>query len=201
LPAPLEELLAQVDAVEREARSLVEALDEAQLNWQPEGGRRWSVGQCLDHLARINTFYIDTVMPAVHDAARSGAGSFNGLHPTWLGRRFVASLEPPVARKLKVPLASLAPPSRVRRDGILNDLVTGHQPYRELVALSAGLDTDRVRVRNPFYNRVRMRLSTVLLVIPAHDRRHMWQARNVLTELRKSGAGRPDTRPAVQGSE
>jgi hypothetical protein len=186
LPAPLEELLAQVDAVEREARSLVEALDEAQLNWQPEGGRRWSVGQCLDHLARINPFYIASVMPAVQQASQA-EGTFSGLHPTWLGRRFVASLEPPVTRKLKVPLESLAPPSRVARDRILNDLVAGHQPYRDLVHLGARLDTDRVRVRNPFFRRVRMRLSTVLLVIPAHDRRHLWQAGNVRKAMPTSG--------------
>jgi hypothetical protein len=187
LPAPLGELLAQIDASEREARALVEGLDEAQLNWQPEGGRRWSVGQCLDHLARINPFYIASVMPTVEETARRGAGTFNGLHPTWLGRRFVASLEPPVTMRLKVPRASLAPPSRVARDRVLDDFAASHRPYRDLVHLAAALDTDRVRVRNPFFTHVRMRLSTVLLVIPAHDRRHLWQAQNVVRELKPSG--------------
>jgi hypothetical protein len=50
---------------------------------------------------------------------------------------------------------------------------------------TAVVDANRVIAPNAILKRVTMRLSTVLLIIPAHDRRHLWQAANV-NALRRS---------------
>ncbi len=176
LPDALQALIDQVDAAETEARALVSGLDDREVNWQPEEGR-WSVAQCLDHLARMNVFYVNAVMPAARDGAGRGAGTFSGLHPGWFGRWFIRHLEPPIRRKSKVPTPEALPRAHIPRDEVVAAFADSHRPYRELVALAAGTDPDRVIVRNPFLALVRMKLSTILMIIPAHDRRHLWQAR------------------------
>ena len=180
LPIELQTLIDDVDAVEQDARGLVRGLDDRQANWQPGGGQAWSIAQCLDHLARINGFYVEAVLPRVRRAAEGTPEPFASLAPTWMGRKFVASLEPPVVRRFKAPNARVTPASQMPVADALASFLNSHTRYRELVRLCAGLDPNRVRVPNPFFKWAWMRVSTVLLVIPAHDRRHLWQARNVL---------------------
>ena len=183
LPAALHALVDEVDRLEAEARRVVEGLDDRQVNLPPPGGG-WSVAQCLDHLARMNVFYVEAVTADARRAAKT-AGAFAGLHPGWVGRWFVRSMEPPVKRKMKAPIAEVRPGPTLSREEAVDAFVASHGPYRELVALAAETNPDRVIVHNPFYKRVRMKLSTVLLIVPAHDRRHLWQARNVVETIRK----------------
>lgn len=181
LPEALQKLIDETDAAEDEARRVVGGLDDAQVNLSPPGGG-WSAAQCLDHLARMNVFYVDAVMPDARRAARN-PGAFDGLHPGWFARWFIRSMEPPVTRKLKAPNAEVTPGPRLTRDQAVEAFITSHGPYRELVAIAAETDPDQVIVRNPFYKRVRMKLSTILLIVPAHDRRHLWQATRVVKQI------------------
>jgi len=182
VPAPLQDLLDQIDACERDARALAGDLTDAQLNWQP-GDTAWSVGQCLEHLALINVFYLKGMDAAVQAAVQRGTSAFRDLAPTVLGRWFVAQMEPPVRLKVQT-LASLVPPSAVSRDQVQQRYEASHEAYRDLVKACAEVDVNQVIVRNPFYRLIRMRMATVVLVIPAHDRRHLWQARQLVADPR-----------------
>jgi hypothetical protein len=44
---------------------------------------------------------------------------------------------------------------------------------------SSGIESTSVRFRNPFVPLLRFTVGTGLLVINAHDRRHLWQAERV----------------------
>lgn len=182
LPRELQALIDEVNRLEDEARRLTEGLDDRQVNLQPPGGG-WSVAQCLDHLARMNAYYVGSVMPVARAAAKT-PGAFDGLHPGWFARWFINSMEPPVKRKLKTPTSEVSPALEIPRDRAVEAYIDSHGPYRELIAIAAVTNPDRVIVRNPFYKQVRMKLSTILLVVPAHDRRHLWQARVVVEKLK-----------------
>ena len=179
LAPDLARLLDQIDAAAADARALTAGLTDTQANWQPGGGTGWSVAQCLKHLSLANGVYVAHFLP-VAERARSGPHrAFAGLHPTWFGRRFVASMEPPARRKIKT-FKNLVPPSSIPLATALADYLASHDGYRQLVTIAGEVDTDRVVTANPFVRAVRMRLSTALLVVPAHERRHLWQARQVL---------------------
>ena len=177
LPAPLQDLLDQIDACENAARAVLTPLTEGQVNWQPASGR-WSIGQCLDHLRAINVFYVSGFLTLTERARDRASGGFTGLRPSWLARQFIASLEPPPRFRAKAS-KRVAPASRVRRDEVLAGFEASHEPYRALVRAAADVDVNRVTGPNPFFRLVPMSLAAVLLVIPAHDRRHLWQARQV----------------------
>ena len=183
LPRELQGLLDEIDHCERDAASLVADLDDASVNWRPPGGG-WSVAQCLHHLAVINEFYLRECRSYLN-AGRQAGHAFAGLQPTMWGRAFVRWLEPPVRMKSKAaPVAQPAP--SIPRDQLLPLFKASHDEYRALVHDCADVDVNRVTMPNPFLTRVRMRMATILLVIPAHDRRHLWQARKVKELLRAS---------------
>ncbi|MEZ5419353.1 MAG: DinB family protein [Vicinamibacterales bacterium] len=179
LPPELTALLSAADAAEADARTIVAGLTDAQANWQPDGGAAWSVTQCLDHLARTNEVYVGRFLPEVERAGADGRGPFRGLHPTWFGRKFLAVLEPPVTQKAKA-FKNIVPAPALPIADALARYVSSHEAYRRLVTASAAVDVNRVVVPNPFVRGLRVRTSTALQVIPAHDRRHLWQARQVL---------------------
>ena len=154
-------------------------LSDAQANWQPGPGTGWSVAQCLEHLAMPTASTSPHFLPVAERARAASAGPFSGLHPTWFGRWFAGSMEPPPRQKTKT-FKNLVPPSSIPVARALADYLASHDRFRELVAVAAAVDANRVVTPNPFVRAVRMRLSTALLVVPAHDRRHLWQARQVL---------------------
>ena len=177
LPQELQRLLDEIDQCEHDAETLIADLDDATANWQPPPGGRWSVAQCLHHLAVINEFYLRNCRGYVN-AGRQAGHRFAGLHPTMWGRSFVRWLEPPARMKTKAaPVAQPAP--SIPRDQLLPLFKASHNEYRALVHDCADVDVNRITMPNPFIKRVRMRMATILLVIPAHDRRHLWQARKV----------------------
>jgi hypothetical protein len=184
LASELRDLLDQVDACEARAQRLVINLDEEGVNRVPSapGASRWSIAQCLEHLTLMNDFYLRGWHDAVEAAAAAGRGPFNGLRPTAMGRWFVRSMEPPARFKSNA-VATVTPPSRIARAGLVDRYRASHEGYRELVRASAAVDVNRVVQPNPIVTRLRMRLATVLLIIPAHDRRHLWQAEQVRRAL------------------
>lgn len=181
LHSELQALLDAIDAAEAEARSLTAELTDVQGNWQPDGGARWSIAQCLDHLATINLFYVDPFLRVAEAAAPGGPGAFRGVRPTWFGRKWVSILEPPVKQRAKAP-TRVQPRSAIPIGEACGAYVASHSPYRRLVALANERDVNRLRAPNPFLRAVPVRTATALQVVPAHDRRHLWQARQVLAD-------------------
>lgn len=188
-PADLQALLSELERTDQEARQLASDLTEAQLNWQPGGGTAWSVAQCLDHLAQINTIYIAALREAVHGVKPGAVPRRGPIHPGWFGRWFIGAMEPPPKRKLKTPKKALPAAHKSAAD-VLRAFVAAHDEVRSLVQEAREMDLNRVRFKNPFVGLLRFTVGTGLLIIGAHDRRHLWQARQVLKALEAERSNR-----------
>ena len=175
LPQDLNSLVDAWIEIERETDALLAPLDDEQFNWSPLAGR-WSIGQCFDHLNIINAEYARHIREAVAAARAAGLGRREPIAPTWFGRRFVASMEPPVRLKIKTARRMRPAPRRLKAE-VWPEFVRQHKQLREFVSGDcAGVDLNRARFRNPFVPLVWMRAGTGLNVMTAHDRRHLWQA-------------------------
>ena len=97
---------AQLAGIHATLDRLLAGISAAQLNWQPDGGQRWSIGQCLDHLTKSADLYskpIDDAIGAAPPATPRVA------RPNLPGRAFLWFIEPPV--RLKTPAPGTAHPA------------------------------------------------------------------------------------------
>jgi hypothetical protein len=177
LPPDLAGLLTDFENSDLQARRIAGALSDAQINWRPSD-TAWSIAQCLDHLGRGNTIYAAALQQAVQQA-RVAPPSRNGpLRPGWLSRLFIWSLEPPPRFKMRTP-KKIVPAASHRREEVLEMFLRSQEEMRSIVRDGADLDLNRIRFHNPFIGTLRFTVGAGLLIIAAHNRRHLWQAEQV----------------------
>jgi hypothetical protein len=179
LPADIQQVLDEIDDSDRAADALVATLSDAQFHWQPDGGRSWSIAQCLEHLATINVVYGGAVREGIELARQQGWARSGELKPGFFGQKFIESQEPPVKRRVRAP-GTVRPGSQLTRDEILRRYHAAHEDVKRLIRNAATIDANRATFPNPFLKIVRVKVATGLRVIAAHDRRHLWQAEQVL---------------------
>lgn len=191
-PADLQAILNELDRTDAEARQLVSTLTEAQLNWQPGGGTGWSVAQCLDHLARSTALYAPALLEAVRKAKAKASSRRAGtpIQPPWLGRWFIRDLEPPPKRKFKSPKKARPATQQLNSANVLKAFLAAHDQVRTVIEEARELDLNRIRFRNPFLRFLPWTIGTGLLILGAHDRRHLWQAEQVLKAMQEPSAAK-----------
>lgn len=182
LPADLQILADAMNAADATADALASRVSDDELFWQPGEGRRWSIALCLDHLAVANSIYGAAIGKAVTEARLRGLQRTGPAVPGFFGRRFVASLEPPVKRRSAAP-GKIKPRPGANRDEILRSYHQAHDEIRRIIAEATSIDVNRATFPNPLFPLFRVKVSTGLNVIAAHDRRHLWQAAQVEKEL------------------
>ena len=181
LPIDLQVFWDDLDSADRRAEALSAALSDEQFFWRPDAGR-WSVALCLDHRAVANTVYGAGMAQALEVARTRGWSRRGPGTPGFFGRKFAESLEPPAKRRTRAP-AKITPRPARPRDEILSEYRAAHDRIRELLRAAATLDTNRATFVNPFIGFVRVKVATGFLVISAHDRRHLWQAEQVVAHM------------------
>jgi hypothetical protein len=179
LPPDLRQLVDDWLEIERQTDALLGPLDDEQFNWCPPGA--WSIGQCLDHLNTMNTVYLDRIKTAISAAKAAGYARHGPISPTWWGRKFIASQEPPVRMKFKTP-RRMRPASRKLKAEVWPEFVRLHGQLRTIVTLDAlHVDLNKASFPNPFVPAITMRAGTALCALAAHERRHLAQAHHVRT--------------------
>ena len=164
----------------QQAQILVGNLSDAALNWQPNGGKSWSICQCLEHLATTNTLYEGAMRDAIErneGHVLPGSGVYRPAG--WPSRKFIQSMEPPPTRKFRAFRKIIPKASGYRAEEALSRFLRAQQRLNEFVFQSREMDLGSIRFRNPFLKGVRLTVSSGLLLIGAHNRRHLWQAETV----------------------
>jgi hypothetical protein len=189
-PEDLQAILNELDRTDAEARNLVSKLTEAQLNWQPGGGTGWSVAQCLDHLTQSTVLYTPALQASVRKAKAKAflEHTRKPIQPPWLGRWFIRDLEPPPKRKFKSPKKARPATQQLNSANVLKAFLAAHDQVRAVIEEARELDLNRIRFRNPFLRFLPWTVGTGLLILGAHDRRHLWQAQQVLKAMQEPSA-------------
>jgi hypothetical protein len=177
LPAEIQALIDQLATTEAEARAVADGLSDELSRWATAPGS-WSVSQCIDHLAVSNREYIKAMELAAGRGRARGCLRKQLAKPGLFGSWFIRSIEPPVKRRFKAPQA-ICPRTAPPLADSLDSLVASHDRVREFLVSNADLDLASIHFPNPFIPGVRFSLATGIHVIPAHERRHLWQARMV----------------------
>ena len=177
MSVPLRVASQDLRANEELAKKLAEGVSADQANWHP-AANSWSIWQCLDHLSRINGVYSIALREALVRSASGRSGKTEVLSPGALSAWFVRSLEPPVRTKMKTPRKGV-PGQSGNLDEALRGFLASRDAIRGIAESGEGADLNRIRFRNPFIPLLRFTVGAGLLIINAHDRRHLWQMEQI----------------------
>jgi hypothetical protein len=172
------DLEQQLDRSIEEARAVLDGLTPDQVNWRPAPDR-WSIGECISHL----NVSIRAVLPALDRAVetareRGFAGTGTGRYG-WFANWMVRAQEPPVKRRVKT--FPVFQPVAARHDAarLLPEFRAVRGELRERLARAEEIYWGRAKVVSPASRFFRLPFGAYVAFLLAHDRRHLWQAREV----------------------
>lgn len=181
-----EEYVASLEEQTLRAATLVEGLDVESLNWQPDGGKAWSVGQCVEHLCVAN----ETVVPALRAAVEKNRAHLQrrtkAMEPAgWFSRSFISRMGP--ERKMKFPAPSnIVPQSRVQ-PGVASRFSVAQKLVTDFVGEYGQLELGSVRYKNPLVKVLNFTVDSGLLLMLNHNDRHLMQAELAKKERNSAG--------------
>jgi hypothetical protein len=172
------DLEGQLAAIEMDAERVLAGLSADQVNWRPAPDC-WSIGECISHL----NVGIRAVLPpldrAIESARERGlVGPGSGRYG-WFANWMVRSQEPPVKRRVKT--FPVFQPVAARHDAaaLVSEFHAVRGELRLRLARAEGIDWARARVVSPASRFFRLPFGAYVAFLLAHDRRHLWQAREV----------------------
>ena len=187
----LAEVRRQFGDTSKRGHHLADPLDER--TWAsrpPDGG--WSVAECFIHLnltaERMLALCRDgldrTRRESGSDGPRAAPGQAGALSRDLTGRLLAWYLEPPYRLKSRTQPAFVPAASAPKAD-VMASWDREHDAIDAFLTECAGWRIDKARIASPFDPRGRLRYSvySALLVVAAHERRHLWQAERVLQRL------------------
>jgi hypothetical protein len=177
LAPEIEEFRRQFEQIARDADAFITPLTDTQFNWRPAAGA-WSVAECLEHLNTSARLYLPRLDEGIADAIRKGLYGEGPFSYGVLGRLFTVFTEPPATIKTKSPKVFQPAPDRQRSE--VTAAFRAYQvQYVDRLRQANGLDLARARVSSPAAAWLRFSLGSGFALMAAHERRHLWQARNV----------------------
>lgn len=176
-----EELAADYTDLDRLYSAFLRNYTREQLTWRPAAGA-WSVAECIDHVARVNGFYVPAIEAAIADSRTPFAPSDAPLRTAGLPSAFfLRSVSPQGRNKLKAPpkVRPVVDRTVIDPEHALRRLLTTHDKIRGLLASTSQPDLNRLRFKNPFIPLLRFTVATAFLIMAGHGHRHHLQAQRV----------------------
>lgn len=158
-------------------------LDDATWRRAPGPGR-WSAAECVQHLNMSSR----AMLPRIRESV--GQGRARGLtRPAQrldlMGWFLVRSLEPPAKSRFKTN-EDFTPPSIEPKEQVIREWDALQRDLVALLGEMEGLTLTKIKVTSPFSSRVKYNAYSAVCVIAAHQRRHLWQAENILAGLTRA---------------
>jgi len=177
LNSELAELDRQIAAAKADGASVVSGLDTKQFNWRPDPNT-WSIAECLLHLNIVADRYVHLLENTLADARAQGRTAPGPFRFGMLDRWILENTEPPPKRKFKAP-RSYKPTDDQPLTAVLPTFLHLQDQLAERIVQANGLDLKAVKVPTPGFGPVKLNLYITLAWIASHQRRHLWQARQV----------------------
>ncbi|GAB3636596.1 DinB family protein [Hymenobacter arcticus] len=155
-------------------------LTSEQLNRRP-GYDKWSAAQCLEHLNLVGGYYLPNLKARLRLAQASGSTAGSQVRSGWLGRYFTATtkdrngLGDNLLRRPK----QYAPTGTRLTGTVVESFNRQLDELLRLLLLARQVDAGAVRVPNPLYPWLRLRLTDVFEALVLHIQRYVKQAEQV----------------------
>jgi hypothetical protein len=172
----LARLQTELATLKAEASELVSGLRESQFNWRPDQ-RKWSMAECLLHLNIVGDRYVRIIETALEEAKARRFVARGVVVHGFLAKWILANTEPPPKRHYRSP-RGFTPSYGQPITAVLPTFLHLQDQLTLEIEQANGMDLARIKVQAPALP-VRFNLLLTLEWIVAHERRHLWQARQV----------------------
>ena len=181
-----DQLTNEVLALRVLAHQRLRLLSSEQLNRRPAYDK-WSAAQCLEHLNIVGGYYLPNLKSTLRLAQAKGSAAGKRVRSGWLGRYFTktAQRNNGLGEELLRRPKEFAP-TGVRLTGTVVEAFNRQlDELLRLLLLARQVDAGAVRIPNPLYPWLRLRLTDVLEALVTHLRRYVQQAEQVVVATSK----------------
>jgi hypothetical protein len=132
----------------------------------------------LEHLNLTSRAFLTRLETALSGAPSlaDGAGSY---HQEFVARLLRWWLEPPSRVRLPT-TAPFLPVVSLNVPGVLEEFVRLQERLTSQATRARGLAIDQVSIQSPFAENVHYNCYSAFVILAAHERRHLWQARRAI---------------------
>jgi DinB family protein len=167
----------QLLSIRQDALGLMSGLSDVQFNWQPGPGR-WSMAGCFDHLNKSAAqLFIPNIDTAIAAATTQGLKSDGPFAYSALERWAVHTSDAPARMRFKAP-KNVRPAASLRLEEVRTAFIRWQDEIAARLRQADGLDLRRAKYTWPFWP-LKWSLGASFQLMLAHERRHVWQARQV----------------------
>lgn len=183
-PLPLTPELAalqgEFDAIAEDAAALLTPLSDTQFFWSPSADV-WSIAECLEHLNATARNYLPMLDSAIATAKQWGVYGAGPFRYGWVSRMILKQTEPPPRRRMKAP--SAFQPAQRASQRKRSEIEAGFRGYQvqfvDRLRQANDVDLLKAKVQSPVSKWIRLPLGVGFSLMTAHERRHLWQARQL----------------------
>ena len=179
--AQLEGYLDQLLSIRQQVPGLVAQLTETQFKWLP-GPKRWSMAHCFEHLNVAARAFVPTMDRTIEDARTRGLTGQGPFTYPMHERLFINFNEPPPRFRMPAPAVLVPTPTKSMAE-IVAEFMDWQDKFGDTIRRADGLDLRRARGRSPAFPLIKWSLGAQIAITLAHERRHLWQARQVRNAL------------------
>ena len=175
-----DQLTNQVLALRVLSHQRLRPLSSEELNRRPAYDK-WSAAQCLEHLNIVGGYYLPSLKSRLRLAHAQGSAAGKQVRSGWLGRYFTTTTQEKNGlgdNQLRRP--KQFSPTGTRLTGTVVEAFNRQlDELLRLLLLARQVDAGAVRVPNPLYPWLRLRLTDVLEALVFHIQRYVKQAEQV----------------------
>jgi hypothetical protein len=182
LPPELKKIADEFRDMKKEAGNFLNNVKSGEFNKRP-ADNGWSIAECIDHLIVTGVDYCDIFEKGLKKLAEKNARYTGEMKSSYIGSKFIQNVEPPVKRKFKSP-GKWRPDSKINKEKATTAFLQLQDRWIDLVNQSAGWDLTKVKLPSPAVSWIKFSAFVILQVNSAHQRRHLWQAKNVKKSLK-----------------
>lgn len=182
LPTKLAAICDELYETKIRLHRFADTLDEWMWGRSPTVGK-WSVARCIEHLNLTSRAYLPLFRAAFKDARAQGLLATNpSFRLDFWGWLVFKSVEPSFRFRLKTPDA-FVPPTIEPKEKVVGEYDALQRELVDVLEEAADLDLGKIKIVSPFNASVKYSAYSAFRLIPAHQRRHLGQAEQILRML------------------
>ncbi|MBO0720403.1 MAG: DinB family protein [Blastocatellia bacterium] len=174
----LKEIIAEAEAISREAQERFLRLNSEQLNWKPTP-ESWSIAQCIDHLITSSNSYFPQFDQIIGGKKKTTLLQSLPFLPGIWGRLLIKALSPNSNRKFKAP-QSFQPASSKIDPQIISKFAAQQNELIGKIRATEGRAPEKVIISSTALKIVTYSLLDAYRILLVHERRHFKQAQRVM---------------------